>query len=133
MAKIWFSKAKVGQKSKKNEGKKVAPPGFEPGTSGLWGRRSNHSATEEGNFWAKKFIYFYLISSKFSLNSKILLNEKSSDHFDENFSFTIINFCHIFSLVNFFLPALLQGLYLVTKKFFFKITNPLLPWRAKWL
>ena len=32
MAKIWFSKAKVGQKSKKSEAKKVAPPGFEPGS-----------------------------------------------------------------------------------------------------
>ena len=32
VAKIHISKAKTGQKSKKNEGKKVAPPGFEPGS-----------------------------------------------------------------------------------------------------
>ena len=32
MAKVWFSKAKIGQKSKKMKGKKVAPPGFEPGS-----------------------------------------------------------------------------------------------------
>ena len=64
---------------------------------------------------------------KMTLNSKFLLNKKFSDQLGENFCFTIVNFPHIFSLVNFFLPALLQGLYLVTEKFFFKITNPLLP------
>ena len=32
MANTLYSKAKVGQKSKKSEGKKVAPPGFEPGS-----------------------------------------------------------------------------------------------------
>ena len=32
MAKIWFNKAKLGQKCKKSEGKKVAAPGFEPGS-----------------------------------------------------------------------------------------------------
>ena len=32
MAKVQFSKAKPGQKSKKIEEKKVAPPGIEPGS-----------------------------------------------------------------------------------------------------
>ena len=32
MANTHFSKAKIGQKSKKSENKKVAPPGFEPGS-----------------------------------------------------------------------------------------------------
>ena len=32
MANTHYSKAKVGQKSKKSEGKKLAPPGFEPGS-----------------------------------------------------------------------------------------------------
>ena len=32
MAKVWFSKAKTGQKNKNIEGKKVAPPGIEPGS-----------------------------------------------------------------------------------------------------
>ena len=31
MANTHFSKAKIGQKSKNSEGKKVGPPGFEPG------------------------------------------------------------------------------------------------------
>ena len=41
--------------------------------------------------------------------------------------FTKTYFCHLFSLVNIFLSTFLQPLYLVTKKFFFKISIWILP------
>ena len=66
-----------------------------------------------------------------NLNSKVLLNKKFSNQFGNNFYFTKAYFCHLFSFVNFFLPALLQGLYLVTEKFFFKNRVTLLPFGAK--
>ena len=43
------------------------------------------------------------------------------------FCFTKSYFCRLFSLVNFVLATFFQALCLVTKKFFFKITNALLP------
>ena len=43
------------------------------------------------------------------------------------FSFTNMGICSLFALVNFFVSALLQGLYLVTKKFFFKNVSALPP------
>ena len=58
--------------------------------------------------------------TKLDLNWKVLLNEKFSKQFGEKISFTIVDFPHIFSLVNFFLAALLQALYLVTQMVFFQ-------------
>ena len=49
------------------------------------------------------------------------------------FCFTKPYFCHFFSLVNIFIATFLQPLCLVTEKFFFKITNALLPDLAKCL
>ena len=63
MAKICFSKAKIGQKSKKSEGKKVAPPGFEPGSLDP---KSDALPTEllaQRRNLAKKFMYLNLIYS----------------------------------------------------------------------
>ena len=65
-------------------------------------------------------MYLNLRYTKISLNSKLLLSKMFSDQFGENFCFTIINFPHIFSLVDFFLSTLLQPLCLVTEKFFFQ-------------
>ena len=106
---------------KKKELSNHAWPGFEPGTSRLWGWRSTDWAIgTEKKFGQKIDVYQAIVSSKMKLNLKILLSKKFSDHFFENFCFIIIDFCHIFFLVNFFLSALLQPLYLVTKKFFFQ-------------
>ena len=85
-------------------------------------------------FWCKTKIEVYITRIKnFNLKMKISLNKKLSNLYGENFCFTIIDFPHIFSLVNIFLSTFLQPLCLVTKKFFFKITIALLPWRAKCL
>ena len=64
---------------------------------------------------------------------KISFSKMSPDHSEKNFCFTICNFFCVLSLVNFFLSTLLQGLYLVTQKFFFENTNALLPNLANWL
>ena len=47
----WMKPA--GKKLKKKKKKIGAPPGFEPGTSCLWGRRSTNWATEEETFSAE--------------------------------------------------------------------------------
>ena len=131
MANTHNSKAIVGQKSKKMEEKKVLPLGLAGiGTRDLQVIRPplyQLSYRRREEFWAEILAIYRKAFSKINLNSKLLLNKKFSDQIGENFSFTIINFCHIFSLVNYFLYALLHGLYLVTKKFFFKNVTALPP------
>ena len=87
-------------------------------------RRREEIWVKISGIWAKT-------SSKITLNSTILLSKKFSDQFGKNFCFTIINFPHIFFLVNFFLSAFLQVLCLVTEKFFFKNSIKLYPFRAE--
>ena len=79
-------------------------------------------------FWKKTFQLLNKVLEGRQIG-KSLLKRKCG----ENFCFTIIDFSHIFSLVNFFARMSLLHFYLVTQKFFFKNSIPLLPFGAKWL
>ena len=111
--------------------KKVAPPGFEPGSLDPKSAALPTELPAQRRNLGRNSRYLKLLSSKITVNSKLLLNKKFSDQFGANFSFTIMGICHLFSLVNFFIATFLQALYLVTKKFFFKNSIPLLPFGAK--
>ena len=67
MANTHISKAKIGQKGKKSEDKKVTPPGFEPGSLDP---KSNTLPLSYGGkeFWGKKFMYLNQRYTKISLN-----------------------------------------------------------------
>ena len=66
MANTHISKAKIGQKGKKSEDKKVTPPGFEPGSLDP---KSNTLPLSYGGkeFWGKKFMYLNQRYTKISL------------------------------------------------------------------
>ena len=100
----------------------------------------------EGTFTIKKNFFKQLLlkrfftktlfsgtySNKLDLWTKIPFSKKSPKRSEKNFCFTICNFCHILSLVNFFLCTLLQRLYLVTQQFFSHFTNALWHRIKKW-
>ena len=125
---------KVMRKKWKNEKEKSCATGIRTRVAGSKVRRStNWAIGAEKKFGQKDRVLISNMYIKINLNSKVLLNKKFSNQFGENFCFTIMGICHLFSLVNFFIATFLQALYLVTKKFFFKITNKLCPFGAKWL
>ena len=80
-------------------------------------RSTNWAIGAEKKIGQKIQLFITNIFPKMNLNSKVLLNKKFSNQFGNNFYFTKAYFCHLFSFVNFFLPALLQGLCLVNEKF----------------